>query len=474
MVKSKPNNRAMGARRARRGPRKNIQKQNQKASRVRAAPNRQGVSLAKVSARMPTRMYQEGDAFVVEHDEYVADIYSDVGNVFAYEVYELNPGNSQTYPWLSNIALRYEEFEAVELAPHFETAAPTTASGKVILAIDFDPADDTGSGTKQELLNDDRTKSGPLWQNFTQSIDRGKLHKRLFVTNNIDTTPGDSGDQALLRQQDIGNLFVATTATSLGGGAMIGELWIRSKIKFFTPILHVPALLGSVDSGETQYTTTSGITDVLRNLAIVANASTVPPLISGISIGRADESALQLPGGNWAFITSGTAVPDSTGLIKFLADWAGTVVLEVKETGGTTALPDFGSLLVVASQFGRTPGSVVAGPSYTDQIQVAVDAETISTVTSGLFTGVSRAFLDIAAMAGTAISVTCPTFSPNTNVIRELHMFPTSAGFPAYRKQLMARLSGKTLPAPRPMLQRPVLKTYKRTDEGSSSSTSTV
>jgi len=468
MVKMITQKRAKGARRARRGPRKNIQKQNQKASRVRAAPSRQGVALGRVTGRMPTRMYQDGDAFVVEHDEYVADIYSDVANVFAYEVYELNPGNSQTYPWLSNIAVRYEEYEAVELTPHYETAAPTTASGKVILAIDFDPADPQSAGTKQELLNDDRTKSGPVWQSFSQSIDRGKLRKRLFVHDGNGT---GTAEFALQRQQDVGNLFVATTATSLSGGAMLGELWIRSRIRFYTPVLHVPTSLGKVSAEGTTYTTTSGITDVLRNLTIAANASDVSTLESGIAVGRADTTSIQsLPGGMWNFITSGTPVPASTGLIQFVKDWAGTIVVEIAETGGSTALPDFGSVLVgVASQFGP---NVVAGSGFTDQVLTSIDARTISTVTSGLFTGTSRAIIDVAAMAGSALSITAPTFSPNTNYIRDVFFFPSPVTLAAFRAQLQARKNGKLLPAVRPIFQRPTLKMYKREDEQCSSTSS--
>jgi hypothetical protein len=52
MVKSNPNNRAKGARRARRTPRKNIQKQNQNAPKRQALQNRQGQG-AVVFTRMP-------------------------------------------------------------------------------------------------------------------------------------------------------------------------------------------------------------------------------------------------------------------------------------------------------------------------------------------------------------------------------------------------------------------------------------
>jgi hypothetical protein len=458
MVKSKPNNRAKGARRARRGPRKNIQKQNQNASRTRPAPMRQGVALGKVTGRLSTRMYQDGDAFVVEHDEYVADIYSDSANVFAYEVYDLNPGSASTFPWLSNIAQRYEEFEAIELTPHYETASPTTASGKVILAIDFDPADPTDAGTKQELLNDDKTRSGPLWQSFNQPVDRAKLRKRLFVHDDT-VDAGTSGAGAIARQQDIGHLFVATTATSLGASVMLGELWIRSRIRLYTPVLHVPTSFTSV-TRKNQSLGTAAITDMLAAVGggfiAAADVGDVQNIASGIAIGGAGTSQGTLPGGNWLSIDTGDPIANSQFVIKFLRDWAGTITYEVRQPAGsssTTTMPDLTTVAVVpVCQAGGPLGAI--GPSFTDQILTAVDSFT--NAGAPFVAGNGRMSIDVAAMAGTGFSLQSPAaFAPNLAQVYDLFLQPAATSLAAFR----AKIRGVSRPLSHPMQSRAVKKT---------------
>jgi hypothetical protein len=424
--------------------------------------------LGKVTGRMPTRMYQEGDAFVVEHDEYVADIYSDAANVFAYEVYDLNPGNAATFPWLSNIAQRYEEFEAVELTPHYETASPTTASGKVILAIDFDPADPTDAGTKQELLNDDKTRSAPLWQSFPQPVDKSKLRKRLFV-NDDTIDAGTSGAGAIARQQDIGHLFVATTATSLGGSVMLGELWIRSRIRLYTPVLHVPTSFTSV-TRKNESLGTAATSDLLLATGgafiAAADIGDVPNIPSGIAIGGAGTSQGTLPGGNWGQISDGLNINNTQYVIKFLRDWAGTITYEVRQPAGSsssTAIPDLTTVEVIpVAQLGGPSNSL--GPSWTDQILTATSAFT--NAGASLVAGNGRLVVDVAAMAGTGLSLKLPSpFTPNLAQVYDLFIQPSATTLAAFRD----RIKGISRPLAHPMQVRAVRKTIK-TDCSSTSS----
>jgi hypothetical protein len=432
---------------------------------------RQGVALGQVTGRMPTKMYQDGDAFVVEHDEYVADIYSDAANVFAYEIYTLNPGSASTFPWLSNIAQRYEEFEALELTPHYETAAPTTASGKVILAIDFDPADATDAGTKQELLNDDKTRSGPLWQSFSQPVNKSKLSKRLFV-NDDTIDAGTSGALALARQQDIGHLFVATTATSLGASVMLGELWIRSRIRFFTPVLHVPTSFTSVTRTDKSLGTTA-TTDLLAATGgaflAAADVGDVANIASGIAIGSAGTSQGVSPGGNWLAIDTADPVPNAQWVIKFLRDWAGTITYEMRQPAGSgsgSPIADFATIVpTLVAQAGGP--SFAIGPSFTDQILTSV-----SQFTNGgaaFVAGNGRMSVDVAAMAGTGLSFLSPTgpFTPNLAQIVDLFVQPSATTLAAFR----AKIKGTKTILSHPNPVRAVKKTI---DLGCSSTSSTI
>lgn len=439
MVKHNPNNRAKGARRGRRNSPKNVQMKNQTHRSARAAPMRQvGVAQGVVTANRKPRMYQEGDAFVVEHEEYVADVFTDMANVFAYEVYELNPSNATTFPWLADIASRYEECEFEYLNPKFETAAPTTASGKVLLAIDFDPADDTALGTKEELMNDDRTKSAPVWQTFVQTVDRGKLRKRLFVRQD-GGSPEDSADKRL---QDVGNLFVGTTACSLGASAMLGELWLSYKVRFYTPVLHTAVALTSVTSLEASYSGTTPTTDLLKGINIPANIGDVATLASGIAVSVVDNAAAQLPGLAWVFANTGTTVPTGTTIVKFLKDWAGRIILNVAQIGGATSLPDFTAVgLSPVCELGRASGLGV-GPSFTNNMVTDV----VRSFTIGTTTGFADYVIDVAAQAGMGIALTAPSFTPSVAYQRDFFAFPTPTNLAAFRAHLNARKNGIVLP----------------------------
>jgi len=431
MVKINPKNRAKGARRGGRTTPKNVQMKNQKHS------GQVGVAKGVTTGNRRARMYQEGDAYVVEHEEYVADVYSDMANVFAYEVYELNPGNGVTFPWLANIANRYEECEFEYLNPKYETAAPTTASGKVLLAIDFDPADDTDLGTKEELMNDDRTKSAPVWQTFTQTVNRDKLRKRLYIRQD-GGSPEDSADKRL---QDVGNLFVGTTATSLGAAAMLGELWLCYKVRFFTPVLHTPIGMTSVSSFEDAFTGTTARTDLLNGINIPANIGDVDTLASGLAVGLIDNNAANLPGLGWVFANTGSTVPAGTFAIKFLKDWAGRIMLDIAQIGGSTSLPDFSSVgISPICELGRFPGAGV-GPSFTDQITTFV--QRAFTIGSPSTTGFANFVLDVASMGGMGIALTAPSFVPSASYQRDFYAFPTPTSLAAFRAYIKRRQLGE-------------------------------
>ena len=60
----------------------------------------------------------DGKEFVIRHREYITDIYSGVAgspgapapSPFKIQSFSLNPGMIETYPWLSNVAGRFEEY----------------------------------------------------------------------------------------------------------------------------------------------------------------------------------------------------------------------------------------------------------------------------------------------------------------------------------------------------------------------------
>lgn len=84
-------------------------------------------------------------ATIVKHREYIKDIVvPGIPAAFTNEVFVLNPGNAKTFPWLSQIAANYDQYQFLGCVFNFKSTAGDTATfalGSVIMASDYDTAD---------------------------------------------------------------------------------------------------------------------------------------------------------------------------------------------------------------------------------------------------------------------------------------------------------------------------------------------
>lgn len=91
-------------------------------------------SLIKGSSRAPPRFGSVADetgALIVTNREYVGDVFGPepTARNFKNRVYELNPGIESTFPWLSQIAQNYEEYEFGQLVFEFKSTVNPSVSG---------------------------------------------------------------------------------------------------------------------------------------------------------------------------------------------------------------------------------------------------------------------------------------------------------------------------------------------------------
>ena len=105
----------------------------------------------------------ETGALTVQHTEYIKDIYgiefsgdSPVTNMSS-DVVVINPGKAESFPWLSQIAANYEEYEIKQLMYCYKSKVSdnlTSSDGQVGSIIMFTEynANDTMKKTKQQLL----------------------------------------------------------------------------------------------------------------------------------------------------------------------------------------------------------------------------------------------------------------------------------------------------------------------------------
>lgn len=213
------------ARRARKGEAISNQ-QNKSQAQSRVAPVAKSTTRRMAKATMKTS--NNGDIRVV-HREYIGEIGGAVG--FEARQHPINPGLISEFPWLSKIAQRFESYRFRRLRYIFETESPTSTTGSVMGAIDYDPSDPAPSNKIQAMAYRNSVRSPP-WADFHMVSESEDLSKRKSYFVRSGTV---SGDLALF---DTGNFFLCVQGQA--GTAIIGELYVEYDVDLMTPQLGDP------------------------------------------------------------------------------------------------------------------------------------------------------------------------------------------------------------------------------------------
>lgn len=189
------------------------------------------------------RSLNNGDV-VVTHKEYLGDIAGSTSNFAVTATLNLNPGLTE-FKWLSALAKRFESYRFENLRFHFETSAPTSTKGYVLLAVDYDPSDPAPSGKYQAMAFRGSVR-GPTWSSLVHNSNREDLAKRktYFVRGGPIPPSGN------IATYDVGQLHICTGGQA--DASNIGEIWVEYTVRLMTP------QLGNVASGDSIYAHYSG------------------------------------------------------------------------------------------------------------------------------------------------------------------------------------------------------------------------
>lgn len=190
----------------------------------------------------PTFEHSKDGRCKVSFREYITDISGSVD--FAVTEFSVNPGLPGTFPWLFPWGSRFESYVFEELEAMFETTSPTTASGTVIIAPDYDISDNAPVNKTQAMNYQDRARSAP-WANCRMVASRKNLKKRSSYFCRIGNVP--QSDRQLY---DTCKIYVCTQGQA--NSNIIGELYIKYTVIFSTPSLDDPSQgisIGSVFAG---------------------------------------------------------------------------------------------------------------------------------------------------------------------------------------------------------------------------------
>lgn len=191
----------------------------------------------------------ETGALTISHREYVTDIYGlDTGETFHLTALRLNPGLHATFPWLSQIAANYEEYELIQLVFEFESKISDQLGGtngqvgSIIMFTDYGP-DSALKTSKYTMLQGYASGDALLTNNLVHGVecDPKKLHgdgHKYVRTRAIEGSLNDF---------DLGITQIGVSGTPVAlTNQIVGQLYVNYTVKLMKPRIY-SALALAVD-----------------------------------------------------------------------------------------------------------------------------------------------------------------------------------------------------------------------------------
>lgn len=177
---------------------------------------------------------------IIRFQEYLGDVItSATPGAFKIETFMLNAANERTFPWLSQIASNYDQYEIQGILFNFRSTSgnalnsTNTALGTVMFATQYDTVDAPFT-SKTEMLNYEFSTSSVPSQDQTHMIecDPHQTPLPLLFTEDADVNPPNTDPRLYF----LGRTAIATTGFQ-GASVNIGELHITYQVKLLKPKL---------------------------------------------------------------------------------------------------------------------------------------------------------------------------------------------------------------------------------------------
>jgi len=173
-----------------------------------------------------------GRGMRVTHREFLGTVVAHAtAGQFKNTSYLLNPGNPVAFPWLSNIAANFDQWQPNGIVVTYKNMSSsysgTASLGTVVIASDYDVFDDIYSN-KIEMENSEFCVSANCATDILHPVECN-LNERFTRVLNVRDGSIPSGDNK--RFYDLCNLQVATQGAT--ANQFCGELWISYDITFY-------------------------------------------------------------------------------------------------------------------------------------------------------------------------------------------------------------------------------------------------
>lgn len=228
-------------------------------------------------------MHNTGQTITVRHKEFIASIKGSV-DFNLQRFFILQPGDTNTFPWLSGIADKFQQYRVKGMVYHY---VPTSgyavngtnpAIGAVMMQTSY-RANDTPPASKSEMLNEYWASEASPADSFCHPIECSPKENP-FSVHYVRTNPPPASDSPLL--YDLGVTYVATQGMQADNN-VVGDLWVTYEIELSKPVV-ASNVTDTVPSA--MLLTTTGISTAapLGTTTLTATGQSVPFTFSGRTI----------------------------------------------------------------------------------------------------------------------------------------------------------------------------------------------
>lgn len=191
-----------------------------------------------ITANGPPSMHTTVNRSVrVKHREYLGDVVTGGSGAFNLASYKINPGVNVTFPWLSTLAVNFQQYRILGMVFEFlSTSADALSStntqlGSTILATNYNVAQPNFIN-KLEMENTEFCSSQRQSKSILHPIE---CKPSLTTAEVLYIRPGAVPNGQDPRLYDLGNFQIATFGQQ-GANIDIGELWVSYDIELLKPI----------------------------------------------------------------------------------------------------------------------------------------------------------------------------------------------------------------------------------------------
>jgi hypothetical protein len=185
----------------------------------------------------------DGSSVTISNVEYVKDIYAPGTNTpFSISAFAINPGLPVAFPWLSQIAANYQEYELMQCIYTFKStiadfAAASGQVGQVIMATQYNPSLEVFAD-KETMMMYEGSMSCKTSSSMLQGVECDPA-KLAATTGRKYVRTGNVSSSEDLKEYDQGVLNIALLnppTTYLG--QVMGELWVSYTVTLRKPRLN--------------------------------------------------------------------------------------------------------------------------------------------------------------------------------------------------------------------------------------------